>query len=214
MKKFTLSLIWVIVVTIAFTSCTIEKRVYLPGYHVQKTGKIENKKEIRTNESETKVAEIKLKETSPLETLTQESASIQEVETYISEENNLVASNDLNAVFSQLSKKESKVLISNFISSNNNLNSDNQETKEATTILADKEAKQTKRAGGKSQVIALILVLVAGTLGVHRMYLGYWGIGIIQLLTFGGCGIWTLIDLIRIITGDLKPKTGRYTTKL
>jgi hypothetical protein len=30
----------------------------------------------------------------------------------------------------------------------------------------------------------------------------------------GGCGIWTLVDLILIITGDLKPKNGEYSKKL
>lgn len=69
-------------------------------------------------------------------------------------------------------------------------------------------------SSGSSQVIALILVLVAGLIGAHRFYLGYIGIGIAQILTLGGCGIWTLIDLVRIITGDLQPKDGRYTETL
>lgn len=79
---------------------------------------------------------------------------------------------------------------------------------------AQKKVKKALKAGGedagssKSQVIALILVLVAGAIGIHRFYLGYTGIGIAQIFTFGGCGIWALIDLIRIITGDLGPKDG------
>lgn len=60
----------------------------------------------------------------------------------------------------------------------------------------------------KSQVVALILVLLVGGIGIHRFYLGYTTIGIIQLLTLGGCGIWALIDLIRIIMGTLKPADG------
>lgn len=67
---------------------------------------------------------------------------------------------------------------------------------------------------GKSQVTALILVLLVGGLGIHRFYLGYTWQGIVQLLTLGGCGIWALIDLIRIITGELKPKGGEYGKKL
>ncbi|MBK7695313.1 MAG: TM2 domain-containing protein [Saprospiraceae bacterium] len=62
--------------------------------------------------------------------------------------------------------------------------------------------------------MALLLCFFLGGLGIHRFYLGYTTIGIIQLLTAGGCGIWALIDLIRIITGDLKPKDGDYTEKL
>lgn len=60
----------------------------------------------------------------------------------------------------------------------------------------------------KSQVVALILVALLGGLGIHRFYLGYTTIGIIQILTLGGCGVWALIDLIRIITGTLKPADG------
>lgn len=68
--------------------------------------------------------------------------------------------------------------------------------------------------GGKSQLIALILVILVGGLGIHRFYLGYTTIGIIQLLTLGGCGVWALIDLVRIAIGDLKPKDGEYTDTL
>jgi TM2 domain-containing membrane protein YozV len=69
-------------------------------------------------------------------------------------------------------------------------------------------------ADGKSQVIALILALVVGGIGIHRFYLGYIWQGVVQLLTFGGCGIWSLIDLIRIATGDLQPKDGSYSKTL
>ena len=75
--------------------------------------------------------------------------------------------------------------------------------------------KQDKQNGTKSQLVALLLVIFVGVLGIHRFYLGHIGIGIVQLLTGGMCGIWTLIDLIMIITGDLKPKDGsEYDPKL
>jgi TM2 domain-containing membrane protein YozV len=47
----------------------------------------------------------------------------------------------------------------------------------------------------------LLLCLFLGTVGAHRFYVGKIGSGIGQLLTMGGCGIWTLIDLIMILTG-------------
>jgi TM2 domain-containing membrane protein YozV len=71
-----------------------------------------------------------------------------------------------------------------------------------------------KGSSGKSQLIALLLCIFVGVLGIHRFYLGYTWQGIVQLLTLGVFGIWTLIDLIRIITGDLKPKDGDYETEL
>jgi len=82
--------------------------------------------------------------------------------------------------------------------------------------LAAKQMKKDSNsaAGGKSQLVALLLAFFVGVLGIHRFYLGHTGIGIIQLLTFGGFGIWALIDLILIITGDLKPKNGDYEKTL
>lgn len=73
-------------------------------------------------------------------------------------------------------------------------------------VVAKSNSKSTGPSQGPSQVTALLLVIFLGNLGFHRFYLGYTGIGVIQLLTLGGLGIWSLIDLIRIITGDLKPK--------
>lgn len=71
-----------------------------------------------------------------------------------------------------------------------------------------------KSHGGKSQLVALLLVIFLGGLGIHRFYLGYTWQGVVQLLTAGGCGVWALIDLIRIITGDLGPKNGKYSDTL
>jgi hypothetical protein len=64
---------------------------------------------------------------------------------------------------------------------------------------------------GKSQIAALLLCWFVGVIGVHRFYLGYTWQGVVQILTLGGLGIWTLIDFIRIITGDLQPKNGSYS---
>jgi len=66
-------------------------------------------------------------------------------------------------------------------------------------------------AGGeKSWIVALLLVIFLGGLGIHRFYLGYIWQGVVQLLTAGGCGIWALIDLIRIAMRDLQPLDGEY----
>jgi len=66
----------------------------------------------------------------------------------------------------------------------------------------------------KDQMAALLLVIFLGFLGIHRFYLGYPLIGIIQLLTIGMCGIWYVIDFFRIAFGDLKPKNGYYDPEL
>lgn len=69
-------------------------------------------------------------------------------------------------------------------------------------------------SGNKSQLVALLLCFFLGGLGIHRFYLGYTWQGIVQLLTLGGCGIWALIDFIRICIGDLQPKDDTYATTL
>ena len=82
-----------------------------------------------------------------------------------------------------------------------------------TTVVENQKDNllhQQQQQEEKAKVIALILCLVVGGIGIHRFYLGYTWQGIVQLLTLGGCGIWALIDLIRIITGDLQPKTELF----
>lgn len=61
-------------------------------------------------------------------------------------------------------------------------------------------------------LITIILCLLAGTLGVHNFYNRKVGLGILQLLTLGGCGIWTLIDLILIALGRFKNNEGQFVT--
>jgi hypothetical protein len=84
----------------------------------------------------------------------------------------------------------------------------------ALRLFHKKLAKAAEHGDGKSQLVALLLVILVGTLGIHRFYLGYTWQGIVQLLTLGGCYIWWLIDLVRVITGSLKPKYGDYGTTL
>ena len=54
----------------------------------------------------------------------------------------------------------------------------------------------------KNFTIALILSFFLGPLGIDRFYLGCPFTGILKLLTFGGLGVWALVDFIRIATGS------------
>lgn len=49
-------------------------------------------------------------------------------------------------------------------------------------------------------VLALIMSIVFGQLGVDRFIMGHVGLGILKLITFGGFGIWWIIDVILIAT--------------
>ena len=62
----------------------------------------------------------------------------------------------------------------------------------------------------KGFVPTLLLCFFLGALGVHRFYVGKIGTGLLQLITLGGLGIWTLVDFIIIVTGSFKDKQGMF----
>ena len=65
----------------------------------------------------------------------------------------------------------------------------------------------------KSRLVALLLCVFLGGLGVHRFYAGKIGTGIIWLLTGGVFGIGWLVDLIMIIVGKFTDKSGNVLTE-
>jgi len=65
----------------------------------------------------------------------------------------------------------------------------------------------------KEWLVTLLLSFFLGVLGIHRFYTGHTGIGIAQLLTLGGCGIWAFIDFIIILVGNFKDAQGRPLKK-
>ena len=61
----------------------------------------------------------------------------------------------------------------------------------------------------KSWLVALLLSIFVGVLGVDRFYLGKTGTGILKLITGGGFGIWWSIDLIIIATSNMEDSEGK-----
>lgn len=61
--------------------------------------------------------------------------------------------------------------------------------------------------GGK-YFTALLLSVTLGGFGVDRFYLGHWQEGIGKLFSFGGLGVWVIVDAILVSIGFLGTSDG------
>ena len=67
----------------------------------------------------------------------------------------------------------------------------------------------SERISPKKKKTALILCLLFGVFGAHRMYVGKWGTALLCMMTCGFYGIWPLADLIFIALNRFRDKEGR-----
>jgi TM2 domain-containing membrane protein YozV len=66
----------------------------------------------------------------------------------------------------------------------------------------------------KDPMIALVLSLLTGQLGVDRFFIGDTGLGIGKLITCGGLGIWAIIDWFLIMNATREKNFERLLTIL
>eukprot|EP00112_Aurelia_sp_Birch-Aquarium-sp1_P004558 Seg1517.3 transcript_id=Seg1517.3/GoldUCD/mRNA.D3Y31 product="hypothetical protein" protein_id=Seg1517.3/GoldUCD/D3Y31 len=55
---------------------------------------------------------------------------------------------------------------------------------------------------------AMLLSVTLGGFGVDRFYLGHWKEGLGKVFSFGGLGVWTLVDIVLIAVGYVGPADG------
>lgn len=190
---------------IILTSCSVKKRVYRDGYYVdwafhKKTTGSSSHKTSETIPDRHREDVIKL--TPELFKGVLAGAATEQEELF--------------ATADKVFMPSSTFTVKHLRSAVSEVKTSSVEHREPNTVTVKKKKTEAARpsSGGKSQLAALLFCIFLGCIGVHRFYLGYIGIGILQIITLGGCGIWALIDLILIITGELKPKNGDYTETL
>lgn len=208
MKKLNLNFLIYCLLGLFLASCSnaplsITKRHYRSGWFVQTKG------DAKTN---IKASQLSIEK----EAFTETSAGN---ENAVATENANITASAENAIIALQNTEKSPLITSvtnNILTEKKSPTANNdiqkmskKEVKKAVKMAVKEMAPPA--GGGKSWLVALLLCIFVGGIGIHRFYLGYTTIGIIQLLTLGGCGVWALIDLIRIVIRDLKPKDGDYT---
>ncbi|MBI3756152.1 MAG: TM2 domain-containing protein [Deltaproteobacteria bacterium] len=76
--------------------------------------------------------------------------------------------------------------------------------------MAEITAEHIIKISPKSKETLVLFAILLGFLGADKFYMGKAGLGVLKLITFGGCGIWHLVDYIMYTIGDLpKDSEGR-----
>lgn len=60
----------------------------------------------------------------------------------------------------------------------------------------------------KRYIDAALYSIFFGIVGIDRFYLGYYGTGLLKLVTLGGLGVWWAIDVLILLMGKRHAKGG------
>ena len=82
-------------------------------------------------------------------------------------------------------------------------------TQEEFDLQKEKLLSSTSSTTSTDWLTLFLLTFFLGVLGVHRFYTGKIGTGFLMLITLGGFGVWFLVDLILVVTGQFTNKEGQ-----
>jgi TM2 domain-containing membrane protein YozV len=87
---------------------------------------------------------------------------------------------------------------------------DHMEDSSQQTVLAPQtiNLEQPKPNKQRHFLAVFFISFMWGMFGVDRFYLGFIGTGVLKLVTFGGLGMWTIVDLALIMSGAMRDKQG------
>ena len=82
-------------------------------------------------------------------------------------------------------------------------------TQEEFDSQKEKLLDSSKKTNSTDWLALFLLTFFVGIFGVHRFYVGKIGTGVLMLITLGGLGVWFLVDLILVVTGQFTNKDGQ-----
>ena len=91
----------------------------------------------------------------------------------------------------------------------NDLLKDRVITQEEFDLQKEKLLNSSTTTSTTDWLTLFLLTFFVGVLGFHRFYVGKIGTGFLMLLTLGGLGVWFLVDLILVVTGQFTNKDGQ-----
>ena len=82
-------------------------------------------------------------------------------------------------------------------------------TQEEVDSQKEKLLDSSTKTNSIDWLALFLLTFFVGVLGIHRFYVGKIGTGVLMLITLGGLGVWFLVDLLLVVTGQFTNKDGQ-----